>query len=479
MKKGPISLRTILCSIGILGALLAILVYTISANSPTHAAGLRQAPASESAPAAHIHASLTPHIIHPQNKVKASAVSANLSGPVLPCIGLAKPPLCYSPQQIRKAYSIQPLLNQGITGKGQTIVIVDDYQSPTLVSDLKLFDKIFGLNDPKLNIIAPQGLKPFDPTDPNATGFADEISLDVEWSHVVAPNATIDLVLGNPKDSTLRGQIDALIAASTSAVNQNLGGVMSLSVGTGETCYSTAEINKWHQTFVNAQKKGISVLVSSGDSGAAEVQCDNTGTPIQNVQGASYPASDPLVTAVGGTSLLADKTGQYKSETVWDDEQAGIGSGGGFSGIFPRPDYQNGVPGIAANRGVPDVAYNADPNTGVPVVTSSSGTTMIAIFGGTSAGAPQWAGIAALGGQWNGGRLGFLNPFLYQIGKSNSYTTAFHDVTKGNNTVIGQDANGNPITIQGFNAKKGWDASTGWGTPIASSLVSLLIKAGA
>src|SRR2546430_2636240 len=120
-----------------------------------------------------------------------AAVKANAG--LLPCLSSTTIPLCYSPQQIRRAYGIQPLLNQGITGKGRTIVIVDDYQSPTIVSDLALFDKIFNLPTAKLNIIAPFGLKPFDPGDPAAVGFAIEIALDVEWSHAIAPGATIDL----------------------------------------------------------------------------------------------------------------------------------------------------------------------------------------------------------------------------------------------------------------------------------------------
>lgn len=143
-----------------------------------------------------------------------------------PCTGII--PICYSPQQIRRAYGLQPLLRAGITGKGQTVVIIDDYQSPPLVSDLALFDKIFSLPNPTLNIIAPFGLKPFDPTDPVAATFAIEISLDVEWAHALAPGAAIDLVLGDPVDSSVRGQIEAIIAATTYAANNNLGSVMSL-----------------------------------------------------------------------------------------------------------------------------------------------------------------------------------------------------------------------------------------------------------
>lgn len=113
------------------------------------------------------------------------------------------PVRCYNPQQIRRAYAIQSVLDAGIAGEGQTIVIIDGFQSPTIAHDLALFDSVFGLPDPTLNIIAPDGLTPFNPNDPAQVGWSGEITLDVEWSHVVAPDATIDLVLaksGNDPD---------------------------------------------------------------------------------------------------------------------------------------------------------------------------------------------------------------------------------------------------------------------------------------
>lgn len=141
---------------------------------------------------------------------------------------------CYGPQQIRQAYEIQPLLDSGITGKGRTIVIVDAYQSPTIGSDLHTFDQLFGLNDPTLNIIAPDGLTPFDQSDANQTGWAGEITLDVEWAHAIAPDATIDLVLA-------KSNADAdILSATTYAVNNNLGDVISQSFGEAESCADPA-----------------------------------------------------------------------------------------------------------------------------------------------------------------------------------------------------------------------------------------------
>jgi subtilase family serine protease len=189
------------------------------------------------------------------------------------------------------------------------------------------------------------------------------------------------------------------------------------------------------------------------------------------------PASDPLVTSVGGTHLNADaNTGQYISETTWNDAYGA--SGGGYSSVFQRPSYQDAfVKG--KQRGVPDVAFDADPNGGILVVFSSyaaNATPMTFIYGGTSAGAPQWAGIIALANQVAGKRLGFINAAISRIGQSQFYRTAFHDIVDGNNTFTKLVANGTILTVQGYDAASNWDATTGLGTPIVSVLIPLLIE---
>lgn len=452
-----------MASIGVLAVLLSVLFSVVAAQPAAYAAS-RSVPQD-------IQNSITP--IHPMLDAAVNAKSAAL----LPCLNSKTLPLCYSPQQIRRAYGIQPLLNAGITGKGRTIVIIDDYQSPSLRSDLALFDKIFSLPNPKLNIIAPQGLKPFDPRSGAAVSFSEEISLDVEWSHAVAPDATIDLVLGNPANDTFNGQIQALADAMSYATVHNLGGVYSLSVGVGETCYSATQLQSFHQSFQRARDNHSTVYVSAGDSGSASLVCDNTGKPLAFAQTVEYPASDSLVSGVGGTTLLASTSGAYVAETTWNESALGAGAtGGGFSKIFRRPSYQNGVPGIKAYRGVPDVAYDADPLTGVPVVISIGNATLIIPIGGTSAGAPQWAGITALAEQAAGKRLGFLNGTFYRILKSKSYSKAFHDITTGNNAFSIKDNNGKTVTIPGYNAGRGWDATTGVGSPKAAGLVKLLVE---
>jgi subtilase family serine protease len=371
---------------------------------------------------------------------------------------------CYSPAQIRAAYRIQPVLDAGITGKGRTIVIVDAFQSPTIRHDLADFDALFNVPDPTLNIIAPDGLTPFDPTDQNQVGWAGEISLDVQWAHAVAPGAVIDLVLAKSNDDK------DILSATRFAVKHNLGDVISQSFGEGETC-SAMSLAAKHRVFASATRKGITLIASAGDWGAAQLTCDGSSYFLSTWT----PASDPLVTAVGGTHLEADaRTGAYLSETEWNDA-FGAG-GGGFSTVFGKPFYQYGTPGIGAYRGVPDVAYNGDVNGGVLAVASSlgAGTNAVFSFGGTSAGAPQWAGIVALGAQRAHHRLGLINVGLYLLGHSSFYHRAFHDVRTGNNTITTTDSTGNPVTVLGYAAKRGWDPVTGWGTPKVSALLPLL-----
>jgi subtilase family serine protease len=379
---------------------------------------------------------------------------------------------CYGPKQIRNAYNIQGLLNAGITGKHRTIVIIDAFGNPYIQSDLQIFDQTFGLPDPKLNIIYPDGQTPFDINNADMVGWSGEISLDVEWAHAVAPDATIDLVLS-------RSDFDSDIYSATKyVVDHNLGDVISQSFGEGETCASTDTLNnaqflaQQDALFKKATEKGITVLASSGDDGDAQPTCDGSSFFVS----VSSPASDPFVTAVGGTNLNADlTTGAYQSEVAWED---GFGeSGGGFSTVYSRPGYQEHVPGIGSFRGVPDVAYNAGVVGGVlthwgvgNVVFAGLGATdprVFFIFGGTSAGSPQWAGITALADQKAGRRLGFLNPAIYSIGKSDGYAKGFHDITSGDNDALGTGF---------YFTSKGWDPVTGWGSPNVSNLVTLLIQ---
>lgn len=375
---------------------------------------------------------------------------------------------CYGPKQIQNAYSFTPLYNKGITGKGRSIVIIDAFSAPAIQSDLQAFNQVFGLPSSPFNIYQPDGVPAFDPNDANQVNWSGEITLDVEWSHAVAPGATINLVEAKSNDDY------DLISAVNYAVKNNLGDVISMSFGGNETCIDTAEYKAWHNAFYAATLKGITLFASAGDDGAAQLTCDGNSF----TQAVSSPANDPLVTSVGGTTLDADATtGAYTGEVTWNEPDLQVATGGGFSQKVPKPWYQILTRGIGKTRGEPDVAYNASVNHGVLTVWSESGLGegLVFRFGGTSAGAPQWAGITALADQYGNKRVGFINPIVYIIGDIPLTASAvYHDVTSGNNTVTLSDINGNNVTVQGYDAKKGWDATTGFGSPIVSKFVPLL-----
>jgi subtilase family serine protease len=378
---------------------------------------------------------------------------------------------CYGPDQIRAAYDIKPVLDSGITGAGRTIVIIDAFQSPTIASDLAAFDNIWKIPaPPAFTIIAPDGLTPFDISKGNQVSWSAEISLDVEWAHAIAPGATIDLVLA-------KSDQDADILSVTKyAVDNNLGDVISQSFGEAEMCADPKLLREEHEVFNTARDKGITLFASSGDQGAGQPTCDGSAL----IKSASTPASDPDVTGVGGTSLLAGaRSGAYQSESVWNNVTCGPcdgAGGGGFSTVYRRPGYQAPFQSNNKRRGVPDVTYNGDVRGGVvaawsvlcPFLPAAFCPTGVGyfIFGGTSAGSPQWAGIVALADQKGHQRLGAINRTLYHIAKSDAYLSAFHDITTGNNSFGG---------IDGFSAEPGWDAASGLGSPRVATLIRLLL----
>src|SRR5579884_2701247 len=280
---------------------------------------------------------------------------------------------CYSPQEIRQAYNLAPLVNQGIAGKGQTIVIVDSFGSPTAQADLKKFDADYGLPDPpSFQQLAPIGSVPFDPTNNDQIGWAEETSLDIQWAHSMAPAASI-VVLTSPVSETEGVQgMPQFLQLEQYALTHHLGHVISQSWATTENTLFTPQgqtVFRGFESFYQlAALNHISIFASAGDSGSANVDVNNKTYPFPTV---GYPASSPWVTAVGGTSLYADTNGNYQKETVWND---GVGSatGGGISQYFKEPVYQKFLPAqtqklLNGYRGLPDIAMNADPNTPIPV----------------------------------------------------------------------------------------------------------------
>jgi subtilase family serine protease len=380
---------------------------------------------------------------------------------------------CYSPPEIRNIYNLTSLLNAGFDGKGETIVLINSFGSPTITNDLHQFDTDYGLPDPpSFRILAPLGTVPFDASNQDQIGWAQETSLDVEWSHAMAPAANI-VLLTSPVSETQGVQgMPEFLQLEQYAVTNRLGTIISQSWGTTEeTLFTTAgkQILDGFNTFYQqaTQQQGITFLASAGDAGVANPDVNGNIYPFPTVE---FPASSPWVTAVGGTSLQTDQYGNYASEKVWNDGP-GSASGGGYSHYFPSPDYQKGLPSISPStsgyRALPDISYDADPNTGVPVYMSFMGPSgSYFIIGGTSAGSPQWAGMIADASQEARQPLGFINAKLYQLGRFTLFANyAFHDITVGNNS---------QGSITGYDATPGWDSVSGWGTPDATILLDLL-----
>lgn len=403
----------------------------------------------------------------------------NQPGPLRAC---QRAGTCYGPDQMRNAYGFQSLLDNGFDGTGSTIVIIDAYGSDTIQTDLAAYDANFGLPAPNLNIIEPDG--PPSPTDPsNLVGWKGETTLDVETAHSIAPGATIDLVVA-------KSNSDADILSATEAVAAgNYGDVVSQSFGEAEQCESSKLLQKQHAVFARLTGNGTTLFASSGDQGAGLPTCD--GSTL--MKAASTPATDPNVTAVGGTDLTAtaptfDSTnhevtpgGQYESETVWNDG-VGAAEGAGISTLYARPGYQNTVVS-GHRREIPDIVYSAsadhdvlafmtlDPGAQGTLFGQPAGGLFVFGFSGTSCGSPQWAALAAIANQVAGHRLGGINPTLYKLGESSSESSVFNDVTVGDNGV------GAPFNITGFSAGSGWDQATGWGSPKANNLVPALAAA--
>jgi len=300
---------------------------------------------------------------------------------------------------------------------------------------------------------------------------------DAEMVHAVAPGATISIVL--IKQSAVSSPAD--FAAALTAflrLGATQGGVLSISASVGEHYLTPAEVADMVAALRADRDHHVTVVAASGDKGAASDLHFGSATPLKEV---SLPASDPLVLAAGGTSLTADRaTGAYIGDTAWNTLPAppspvdgSSASGGGFSHLFARPGYQDGVPGAEATRGVPDLAGDAAFDTGMAVVGGGASTRQAIVrpATGTSAAAPFWAGLVALADQFAHRHLGFINPAVYRIARGPLYHAAFHDITTGGNTFVFP-----PTTITGYPAGPGWDPVTGWGTPDARVLVPLLAR---
>jgi subtilase family serine protease len=413
---------------------------------------------------------------------RAPAASAGTgkpaAGPDSDCLTLASP-TCYTPLQFRTAYGIQPLINRGITGKGETVVLPEEAavrgepEVSDIRQDLATYDSLFGLPAPdfRVNTSLAPGAPPYQ--------ASVEYLEDVEAVHAIAPRAAIRVIL-IPVPAVSTSQILTGFAPAL-RLAPSLGSVVSLSYSAGESCFTPEQTGALHSALQFDQERHVTVAVSSGDFGAGGEPCADAPLSARVV---NVPSSDPLVLSAGGTSLAASHTtGAYIGETAWNRPATGCApggvlsddfncaSGGGFSDDFTRPGYQEHVPGIGARRGLPDVSADADFDTGLALSGVVGGKFLIAPGGGTSLAAPTWAAIVALADQYAGRHLGFINPAIYAIGRSSQYHRAFHDITTGNNTItIGK------VKVKGFSASRGWDPVTGWGSPDAQVLIPLLAR---
>src|SRR5713226_8324313 len=371
---------------------------------------------------------------------------------------------CRTPYDFRVAYGVQSLIERGFTGKGQTIVDIVSYGSPTLQRDMDTFDKQFGLPPITIKVIAPLGVARS--TNQDMAGWAGETELDVQIIHAVAPGANI-VVLTSPVDET-EGTIGLpqFLQLEQYALAHHLGNIISQSWGASEVTLKDAagqqEIHQWDAFLKQATtQQGITFFASSGDNGATDY-VDLKATKLSPTPTTSFPADDPWVTSVGGTSL--ERNGTAFQEIAWDR------SGGGFSSFFATPAYQQALPAsvqsqLKQRRGAPDVAGDADPRTGLAIYTSGW-----ELGGGTSASAPLWAAFMAIANQMAGYPLGFINSALYKLAASSVYAQDFHDITIGNNSV---DRDG--VQLKGYQVVPGWDPVTGLGTPVLDKLLPDLI----
>jgi subtilase family serine protease len=385
---------------------------------------------------------------------------------------------CYAPFQLQRAYDLKPLYKQGLTGRGRTIVLVDPFGSPTVKADLQKFDTDFGLPaPPRFDIIQPAGpVPPFDPTDPDMAGWAEETSLDVQWAHSIAPGANL-LLVETPVSETEGVQgFPEIVAAENFVINHNLGDVISQSFGATENTFpSVAALLQLRSAIRNAFVHHVTVLGSSGDTGATDFKLNLTDLYTHRVN--SWPSSDPLVTSVGGTQLHLDAKGNRTApDNVWNDQALFDGAaagGGGRSHVFPRPPYQNGVSQVVhGRRGTPDISMSAAVDGGVLVYIGFTGGDGITpgyyIFGGTSESSPEFAGVVAIADQFAHHRLGLLNPALYRLARK--HAPGIVDITAGNNTVTFTQE-GQTFTVPGFQAVPRYDMASGLGTVDAAQLV--------
>lgn len=371
---------------------------------------------------------------HPHFRVRRSASAAPTRKQL--------PAGTFTPVQVGQIYDF-PNAN----GSGQCIAIIELGGGFKARDVQSYFKNTLKITPPKVTAISVDGGQNHPTGDPN--GPDGEVMLDIEVAGAIAPKSSLAVYFAPNTD---QGFYDA-IAAAVHDTRRNPS-VISISWGGPESSWSQQSLNAFNTLLENAATLGVTVCVAAGDNGSSDGATDG----LQHVD---FPASSPFALACGGTKLTA-AGGKYGSEEVWNETASQEGStGGGVSDFFPKPSYQNAVnvpksvnPGNFVGRGVPDVSGDADPVSGYDVLVDGQAS----VIGGTSAVAPLWAGLTACINQLLGKQVGELNSLLYsEVGPVSG---TFHDITKGNNGA--------------YSAIAGWDACTGWGTPIGTAIVGAL-----
>jgi subtilase family serine protease len=375
---------------------------------------------------------------------------------------------CYNPSQFFSAYGIDKLHAAGLTGKGQVIVLVDSYGSPTMQADLDHFSDAFGLPRTTIQYVYPNGTFTNPMLTDDEVGWAGETTLDLEWAHAIAPDATLVNVVTNSDETVGMAGMQDMFDGMAMAAQKYPGAIISMSFAAGELTFTQDDIKNslqgsLHQIFVQATQTGSTLLAGAGDNGSVNISVDQSN--FSSSPDVNYPAADPLVTAVGGTALQAGwrwnpqgtaddywacqlsgqspcamdflasvETPGEQVESLWKEDWLGAGGGGGVSRVFATPDFQASLSAdvqktASGHRTLPDMAMSAAVDGGVQIYSSYTSPsnpqpTGWQVIGGTSAATPETAALVALAGEQASQTLGKnvtignLNEILYSLPSS-------------------------------------------------------------
>ena len=343
-------------------------------------------------------------------------------------------------------------------GSGQNVAIVDCPGDPNPQSAIDTYDAQYGLPPTTLKIFYPDG----NPSSYDG-GWASETMMDIEAVHTVAPGATIDLIYVDCNSGSPMDGIDYVAKNHVAGIVTNSWGFSCSNGACSDSQLTPSLVTSNDNRLALDSAQGLTILFASGDEGA---------TPDGSTLGTDFPASDPNVLAVGATDLSLSGCGSSNC-TAYGSESGSQISGGGYSTFFAEPSWQSSSIGAKGGRAVPDVSILGYKPTFWVYSTSSNkcGTAFFSTAGwfgctGTSLASPLWAGYLAIVQQMKGGSLqGNIDPALYKMYGTPSYSCSIHDITSGNNIMSGS---------KGYMAGSGWDPVTGLGTPIGDNLTSVL-----